>query len=271
MVTRFVYLESSMHPENHNANVAKQFDPRANAYLTSATHAQGKDLVRLAQLVGERTRGAVLDVGSGGGHASFCVAPLADRVVACDLSETMLATVAQEALRRGLNNLETYRGAAEDLPFPEASFETVVTRYSAHHWRNLPGGLAQMRRVVKPDGMAVFMDVVSPGVPLLDTWLQSLELLRDSSHVRNASVAEWRTLLASAGFTPGEVVRYRLRLEFASWIARMQTPPSHVAAIRSLQQRAASEVADYFGIEADGSFTIDSALIVATPVANRFG
>jgi hypothetical protein len=123
-----------------------------------------------------------------------------------------------------------------------------------------------MRRVSKPDGLALFMDVVSPGQPLLDTWLQTLELLRDPSHVRNASVDEWRSTLASVGFAVDDVASYRLRLEFGSWIARMRTPDVHVAAIRSLQRRAAAEVREHFAIEDDGSFTVDTALIVARPV-----
>jgi hypothetical protein len=43
----------------------------------------------------------------------------------------------------------------------------------------------------------------------------------------------------------------------------MKTPESHVKAIRSLQQHASAEVADYFSIEKDGSFTVDSILITA--------
>jgi hypothetical protein len=120
-----------------------------------------------------------------------------------------------------------------------------------------------MRRVLKSDGMAIFMDVITPGVPLLDTWLQSFELLRDSSHVRNASLVEWRALLTAAGFAVESSVRFRLRLDFSSWIERMKTPQSHVSAIRSLQHRAGSEVTDYFAIEEDGSFTVDTVLIAA--------
>jgi hypothetical protein len=115
--------------------------------------------------------------------------------------------------------------------------------------------------------MAVFMDVVSPGVPLLDTWLQSLELLRDPSHVRNASIAQWCALLADAGFAVQSVERSRLRLEFGPWIERMRTPAAHVEAIRSLHGRASREVSDYFELEADGSFTVDTALVVAAPAA----
>ncbi len=256
---------SMIQSASHNAIVNRQFDPQAQAYLTSAVHANGADLERMVELVGSRPDAIALDMGCGGGHAAFRLAPLVNRVVAYDLSNSMLTVVADEAGRRGLPNIVTKLGAAEALSCPAQSFDLAVTRYSAHHWCDVPAGLAQMRRVLKPDGMAIFMDVISPGVPLLDTWLQSLELLRDPSHVRDASLAEWRSLLDVAGFVVGEVTTLRLRLDFPSWIARMNTPESHVLAIRSLQQRAVADVAEYFAMEADGSFTVDTVLIAATP------
>jgi ubiquinone/menaquinone biosynthesis C-methylase UbiE len=250
-----------MNAHHHNDLVNSQFGPQAHAYLTSAVHAQGADLERMVSLVGSRPDAVALDMGCGGGHATFHLAPLVGKVVACDLSEAMLGVVAAEAARRGLANVVTRHSAAESLPCPSGSFDVAGTRYSAHHWRDVPAGLAQMHRALKPGGMGIFMDVVTPGVPLLDTWLQSLELLRDPSHVRNASPDEWHAALARAGFTVGEVTRFRLRLEFASWVERMKTPESHIAAIRSLQRRAGAEVRDYFDIEEDGSFTVDTILI----------
>jgi ubiquinone/menaquinone biosynthesis C-methylase UbiE len=250
----------------HDATVLEQYDSRAQAYLASAVHASGADLERMAAVIGSRPDAVALDMGCGGGHVAFRMAGLVKKVVAYDLSAAMLETVAAEAHKRGLDNIVTKRGAAEALPCPSAAFDVVATRFSAHHWGVFADGLAQMRRVLKPDGLALFMDVVSPGVPLLDTWLQALELLRDPSHVRNASLDEWRATLASLGFAIEDVATYRLRLEFGAWIERMRTPDVHVAAIRSLQRRASAEVKDYFAIEDDGSFTIDSALIVARPV-----
>ena len=185
------------------------------------------------------------------------------QVVAYDLSEAMVAMVRTEAARRGLANLEARQGSAERLPDPAGAFDLVVSRYSAHHWHDTAAGLAEARRVLKPGGLAVFMDVVAPVPALLDTWLQSLELLRDPSHVRNYSIPEWRAMLAAAGFRPGEVSRFRLRLEFASWVKRMNTPEVHAQAIRSLQDRAGAEIARYFEMEADGSFTIDTMLLRA--------
>lgn len=255
-----------MKTANHDATVLEQYDSRAHAYLASAVHAAGADLDRMATLIGSRPDAVALDMGCGGGHVAFRMAGLVKKVVAYDLSAAMLETVAAEAQKRGLDNLVTKQGAAEALPCPDASFDVVASRYSAHHWGAFRDGLAQMRRVLKQDGLALFMDVVSPGVPLLDTWLQALELLRDPSHVRNASLDEWRAALASVGFAVEDVATYKLRLQFGPWIERMRTPDVHVAAIRSLQRRAAAEVGAYFAVEDDGSFTVDTMLVAARPV-----
>ena len=255
--------------DGHDDRVRAQFDPRANAYLASAVHAAGADLDAMAAALSRRKVGSVLDAGCGGGHVTFRLAPLAERVVACDLSSSMLETVAGEAARRGLSHVETRQASVEALPFAEGSFDVVATRFSAHHWRDLGAGLAEMRRVLKPGGIALFADVVAPDEPLFDTWLQSLELLRDPSHVRNRSVAEWNALLDKAGFGPGEVTSYRLPLAFGPWIERMRTVEDHVRAIRSLQDQATAEVKDYFALEADGSFTLDTALIVREGHVNR--
>jgi len=244
---------------------AGQFGPQAEAYVVSPVHAQGEDLAQLAAMMAGHRDARALDMGCGGGHVAFHVAPHVKEAVAYDLSDRMLAAVAKEAAKRGLANVVTCQGPAEKLPFADASFDFVVTRYSAHHWRDVPAALEEARRVLKPSGRAAFVDAVSPGVPVLDTYMQGIELLRDPSHVRDYSVAEWRTMLTDAGFKPGTVTMRRLRLDYASWIARMRTPPVQEKAIRALQTQMSTDVVRHFAIEADGAFTIDVATIEAEP------
>jgi ubiquinone/menaquinone biosynthesis C-methylase UbiE len=255
-----------MRTESHQDIVSSQFGQRAEAYLHSAVHAQGEDLEELARVIGAYPQARVLDLGCGGGHAAYRVAPLVDSVVAYDLSADMLAVVAAEAKRRGLHNITTRQGSAEASPFPDRAFDAVVTRYSTHHWHGFDAALREARRVLKPGGLAVFMDAVSPGRPLLNTWLQTLELLRDPSHVYNRTAQEWQAAVTEAGFRPGHLARFKVRLDFAAWVSRMKTPEAHIAAIRSLQSRAAKEVADYFGFETDGSFVLDTMLLAAHPI-----
>lgn len=241
-------------------SVESQFGPRAESYLMSAVHAQGEDLAHFAAILAEGGQGArLLDLGCGGGHMSFHAAPLVREVVAYDLSPEMLAVVARAAGERGLVNLLTEQGEAEALPFEDQSFDWVASRFSAHHWTDWRAGLAEAHRVLRPGGRGLFIDVISPGLGVLDTYLQSVEILRDTSHVRDYTAGEWETAVASAGFLVQATRRHRLRMEFASWTARMRTPEVMVSAIRALQAAVSAPVRRHFAIEADGSFMIDVA------------
>jgi ubiquinone/menaquinone biosynthesis C-methylase UbiE len=249
---------------DHDTLVDAQFGSRAAAYVASAVHAHGDDLRDVAAMVAQHPDARVLDLGCGGGHLAFAVAPHVAHVIAYDLSAEMLAAVATEAAARGLANVSTQRGSAESLPFADGAFDIVVTRFSAHHWYDAQAGLHEARRVLAPGGTAAFIDVVSPGTVALDTFLQTVELLRDPSHVRDYSAAEWRAMLDAAGFTITRATERRLRMEFASWIARMQTPPVRRDAIRSLAAIASAPVAAHFAIEPDGSFMLDTLALEAT-------
>jgi SAM-dependent methyltransferase len=250
---------------DHNTLVVAQFGSRADAYVTSAVHARGEDLADIVAFVAGHSGARVLDLGCGGGHVSFAIAPHVAEVVAYDLSAEMLAAVTAEAASRGLANVTTQRGPAEALPFADASFDVAITRFSAHHWYDMPAGLGEARRVLKPGGKAAFVDVVAPPDPALDTFLQTVELLRDPSHVRDYTVDQWLRALDRAGFNVGHTIQRRLPLEYASWIARMQTPPVLSGAIRALHAIASTQVASYFELAPDGSFVIDTVAIEATP------
>ncbi|MFJ3058526.1 class I SAM-dependent methyltransferase [Herbaspirillum sp. NPDC087042] len=248
---------------SHQQVVTEQFGTTAAAYLTSAVHAQGVDLQELAQIAATIPQARVLDLGCGGGHASFAVAPVVEKVIAYDLSAEMLDVVASAARERGLANLAVRQGSADRLDFPDASFDLVCTRFSVHHWRNLPQALREIQRVLKPGGRFIVIDTAAPADVLADTYVQAIELLRDTSHVRNISLSSWRKLLRQAGFDIASDKTWKLRLEFATWVARMRTPADNITAIRALWKSAPQEVKTYFALEPDDSFSIDVAMLDA--------
>ncbi|HLK71123.1 MAG TPA: class I SAM-dependent methyltransferase, partial [Steroidobacteraceae bacterium] len=171
-------------PTEHSRLVDAQFGPRAAAYVESSVHAGGEDLDQLeARAQALRPRHA-LDLGCGGGHVSYRLARHAAAVTACDLSAEMLTAVSATARSRDLSCIATVQARAQALPFANAHFDFLACRFSAHHWSALDAGLHEARRVLQPGAAAIFIDAISPGVPLLDTHLQAVELLRDPSHAR---------------------------------------------------------------------------------------
>ena len=246
--------------------VAAHYTPRAQDYVASAVHSAGADLDQIEETLRGRGLGRVLDLGCGGGHVSYRAAPHVGEVVACDVTQAMLEAVEAEARSRGLANVRTQRAPAEDLPFADASFDAVLSRFSVHHWHDMEAGLRQARRVVKPAALAIFVDTIAAADRVVDTHLQAIELLRDVSHVRNYSMAEWVSALSRACFELTGITVRRLRMEFSVWIARTRPPASHVEAIRSLQSYAPDGVRRHFAIAEDGSFDLHSATFTANSV-----
>ena len=255
---------------NHDDVVQQQYQPRAQAYASSAVHAAGPDLARASELVASLAAAdagwQVLDAGCGGGHLGFALAALPPIAQVCALDPTpaMLEVVQQGAIERGLaQRLHTLQGHAGALPFADAHFDLVASRYSAHHWRDLEAGLADLVRVLRPGGYLLMIDTLGHEDVLCHVHSQAMELLRDASHVCNRSIPEWRRLLQAAGVDILHEQAWPLRLEFASWIARMQTPPDRAQAVRAVLQQAPAEVRDALLAEADGSFTLQTGLWLA--------
>ncbi|MDR0480592.1 MAG: methyltransferase domain-containing protein [Gallionellaceae bacterium] len=252
-----------METTNQTTLTANQFGAVAPAYLTSAVHAQGADLQRLTELMRRAPHLAALDLGCGAGHAAYALAQGGAEVTAYDVSPEMLGVVEAEALRRGLDKVRVRQGAAENLPFQDASFDFVVTRLSAHHWSNVPAAMNEIARVLKPGGSLIIIDVIAPEIPLFDTVLQTVEILRDASHVRDYRISDWRAMCGAAGFQEPACDTWRIPMEFTSWIARMRTSPLRADAIRDVFAQSPHEVREYFKVRPNGDFEIDVAWVQA--------
>jgi ubiquinone/menaquinone biosynthesis C-methylase UbiE len=244
---------------DQHALTVQQFGSAAARYLASPVHSTGVDLDRLSELARGSRLSSALDLGCGAGHASYALARGGvGRMVAYDLSAQMLEVTAAEARARGHGQIEICEGPVERLPFPEASFDLVVTRYSAHHWMDALRAVHETARVLKPGGTLIVIDVLAPENPLMDTVLQTVEILRDSSHVRDYRESEWRGMFEAANFASPRAHRWRLQMEFDSWVARIRTPPARIDALKVVLDGLPAEARDYFAVRPDRSFEVDS-------------
>lgn len=241
----------------------QQYHNKSQHYLNSQNHAQGIEFEKIRQvLINQSQPVKVLDLGCGAGHVSYQIADLCEQVVAYDLSTEMLDLVAKTAKERGIENLAIQQGCAEQLPFDDAMFDVVVTRFSAHHWQDIQQAIQHIYRVLQPHGILIVLDSIGSNQPILDTFLQSVELLRDPSHVRNYSLGQWLSFSESHGFTPLQVERQALQICLADWVKRMHTPNKAIDAIRYLQSIASDMVTSHFQIQTNGDFQLDVGYMV---------
>jgi len=243
----------------------EQFDRVAGAYAISPIHAQGPDLSWLVKELAPRRDAAIVDLGTGAGHAALRVAPKVASVLAVDLSAAMLATTARLAAERGITNVSLLRADVAALPVGAARFDGAISRYSAHHWHDPEAALAEAARTVRPGGRFVLIDTLVPADPALDSLVNALELLRDASHGRDRPLAEWRAAFARAGFRVDTVRQWRIPQVTEAWFARAGTPAWRADACRRLLAEASSATRAALAIAADGTgWSVPAGLINAT-------
>src|ERR1700682_2839586 len=174
--------------------VQEQFGATAAHYLTSQTHATGKSLERLLELVPAQPGWRALDVATGAGHTTYAFAPHVARVWATDITEEMLALVRDEIEKRKLTNVRIAYAKAESLPFEDESFDLVTCRIAPHHFDSIPEFLTEVHRVLKPGRLFALVDNVVPAGSVGD-YVNAFERLRDPSHLRAWTIEEWRDAL----------------------------------------------------------------------------
>lgn len=228
----------------------EQYTPIASAYVTSAIHAQGSDLVRIVELAALPAGARLLDVGAGTGHTGLAFAATGVEVTALDMTRAMLAEATGLAETRGLS-LEAVQGLAEQLPFVDGAFNGVACRYCAHHFFDLPASIREMRRVLRPGGSLVFVDHVAPENDEADLFVNRLDWLRDPSHRREPRLSEYERWLADAGLTLRTLEHFRLPIHTDDWFARARTAPEREAEARALLASASPALRDTFAITND--------------------
>jgi SAM-dependent methyltransferase len=169
---------------------------RAEQYRTSDAHREGPDLDLIVEWSdGSRT---ALDVATGGGHVARRLREAGLEVVSSDPAPGMQPDVVCRA---------------EHLPFADGSFDLVVTRVAAHHFEDVQQAVLEMARVAATAVLIVDNAYMGEDV-------EEAEKLRDPSHMRNYSEAEWRSFVKAAGLRVAEVQHFEKPIELQPWLDR---------------------------------------------------
>jgi demethylmenaquinone methyltransferase/2-methoxy-6-polyprenyl-1,4-benzoquinol methylase len=170
----------------------------------------------------------VLDSCCGTGDLAIASLRAGGRVTALDFSERML-----DRARRKSDEIDWVEGDALALPFPDGSFEAATVGFGVRNLDDLPKGLGELRRMLRPGGRLGILEITTPRGflrPFYNLWFDGLvplvgKLLPGGSAYtylpasvrRFPEAKELAELMESAGF---EQVRYRF---FAGGIVALHT------------------------------------------------
>jgi ubiquinone/menaquinone biosynthesis C-methylase UbiE len=188
------------------------WNERAEAYRTSQTHASGDDLDLVVAWCEPAPGVTVLDLATGGGHVARRLREAGAEVVTVDAAPGMQPDVV---------------APADHLPFADSSFDVVACRIAAHHFPDALAAVKEMARIAR--GRVVIEDNTFTG-----EGAEEADKLRDPSHVRNYTVAEWHAFFAAAGLEIADEVTMVRDTDFADWLDRTETPEDERARISEL-------------------------------------
>jgi ubiquinone/menaquinone biosynthesis C-methylase UbiE len=176
------------------------FGDHADYYAASVSHRLGGDLALLLDALRLKSEDRALDVATASGNVAFAMAARVHQVTGLDVTPEMGELFRGRLKAEPEANVQFVLDDVHALPFPDESFTVVTSRRAAHHFSDLPLALREMRRVLVPGGRLGIADMTVPDDSRAAELMNQLEILRDSSHVRARSPAEWCRLLEEAGF-----------------------------------------------------------------------
>ena len=187
---------AAMYWEKHRDIIGRMFAPATQALVEDAGIGRGK---------------TVLDVGTGPGEPALSLAALVGpegKVWGIDPVAEMVVAARRAAEQQGLGQVEFEVAFADNLPFPDATFDAVVSRFGAMYFPVPVDAVREILRVLKPGGklaMAVwhfaefspFLSLV-PGI--VDRYVAPEPLPPDAPDTfRFAAPGKLREILAEAG------------------------------------------------------------------------
>lgn len=187
----------------------------------------------------------VLEVASGTCVCGRSLAPHVKAVVCLDATPSMLEIGKQKAKAENITNIKFLTGYIEDIPFDDETFDIAICRHAFHHLTNTLSPFKEMKRVLKPNGKLVIIDM-----ELSDKELRKIrdkiETLRDDSHVMTLTRKDLERLYDDNNVKIIKESCSKFNVSLDAWLALTQTTTENSSRIISLFE---NEVND--GIKTD--------------------
>jgi demethylmenaquinone methyltransferase/2-methoxy-6-polyprenyl-1,4-benzoquinol methylase len=175
---------------------ADGYDIAATAYDKKEKYLNSFEQGKLLPLLGDMAGKTVLDVGAGTGRLTLPLVERGAQVTALDVSKNML-----DVLKQKQSKVTTVVGDAEDLPFPDASFDVVTAAFLIVHLKDPRRFFDEVYRVLKPGGMFLVTNINQKDPPEI---LTPQGLIKISSYYHRPAAV--REALEELAFTVAEEI-----------------------------------------------------------------
>lgn len=216
----------------HNSRILDQFTRQAEPFAQSQAIRNQEALDHIVSLAGAGADDTSLDVACGPGLLACAFARVVRQAVGIDLTPAMLDQARKAQVEQSLANVSWQHGDVTSLPYPDAHFSIVSSRYVFHHLPDPLTVLKEMKRVCKPGGRVEIADMV-PAPEKVDA-LNAEELLRDPSHARALTESEFKALFADAGLPDPIISYYRVESELEDLLSRSFPNPGDSDRLRQM-------------------------------------
>ncbi len=253
----------------HTQKIQKQFERQAEIYanMEQTQDSGGHELfVALCEVTKEHR---VLDIACGPGFLTRQFAQSAKDVIGIDITNAFLKMATNLARKQALDNVTFTDGDGNNLPFDDDSFDIVACRAAFHHFPQPATVLAEMARVLKPEGTIAIGDLTTSEETEKANYQHEMEVLCDPSHARAITLGRFRKLITESGLEMKSDFQGTQDYDLQEWIAHGSPSTEAASRIEELMQRAISQdLCDLNVRREDGKirFTHQTALFLATKV-----
>lgn len=119
---------------------------------------------KVLKIVAESNPKTILDIATGTGDLAILMAQTnAEKIIGLDISAGMLEVGVKKIADKNLSNtIEMILGDSENMPFEDNSFDAITVAFGVRNFETLEKGLADILRVLKPNGVFVILETSVP-------------------------------------------------------------------------------------------------------------
>lgn len=118
---------------------------------------------KVVKIIKETQPETILDIATGTGDLAINLAETnAKKIVGFDISPGMLEVGRKKVEKLKLNQIDMVLGDSESIPFKDNSFDAITVAFGVRNFENLEKGLAEILRVLKPNGTFVVLETSVP-------------------------------------------------------------------------------------------------------------